>query len=54
MFIHQMNVVFHHKAGFLESSQLLFMFQDNENVEMKQFFVKFGMHLDDNNRLMKC
>ena len=31
-------------------SQLLFMLQCNEHVEMNKFFVSFSKHLDDNNR----
>ena len=29
--------VFHHKTGFSQTSQLLFMFQCNEHVEMNKF-----------------
>ena len=29
--------VFHHKTGFSQASQLLFMFQCNEHVEMNKF-----------------
>ena len=29
--------VFHHKTGFSQTSQLLFMFQCNEHVEMNMF-----------------
>ena len=31
--------VFHHETGFSLTSQLLFMFQCNERVEMEQVFV---------------
>ena len=29
--------VFHHKTGYLQTSQLLLMFQCNEHVEMNKF-----------------
>ena len=29
--------IFHHKTGFSQHSQLLFMFQCNEHVEMNKF-----------------
>ena len=52
MHLQQMSIpkmsVFHHKTGFSQTSQLLFMFQCNEHVEMNKFLCKFGMHLDDN------
>ena len=32
-------VFFYHKIGFLQTSQLLFMFQCNAHVEMNTFFV---------------
>ena len=31
------NECFHHKTGFSQTSQLLFMFQCNEHVEMNKF-----------------
>ena len=39
----------YYKTGFSQTSQLLFMLQCNEHVEMNKFFLQFGMHLDDNN-----
>ena len=34
--------VFHRKTGFLQTSQLLFMFQCNEHVEMNKFLCSFA------------
>ena len=33
--------VFHHKTGFSQTSQLLFMFQCNEYVEMNKFLCSY-------------
>ena len=35
-YVHSISV-FHHKTGFSQTSQLLFMFQCNEHVEMNKF-----------------
>ena len=34
--------VFHHNTGFSQTSQLLFMFQCNEHVEMNKFLCSFA------------
>ena len=45
----QLLSIFHHKAGYSQTFQLVsIMLQCNEHVEMIKFG-KFGMHLDDNN-----
>ena len=37
IYVHSINECFHHKTGFSQTSQLLFMFQCNEHVEMNNF-----------------
>ena len=50
-YVHSINECFHHKTGFSQTSQLLFMFQCNEHEEMNKFLCSLAsMHLDDNNR----
>ena len=36
-YVHSINECFLHKTGFSQTSQLLFMFQCNEHVEMNKF-----------------
>ena len=36
-YVHSINECFHHKTGFSQTSQLFFMFQCNEHVEMNKF-----------------
>ena len=36
-YVHSINKCFHHKTGFSQTSQLLFMFQCNKHVEMNKF-----------------
>ena len=36
-YVHSINECFHHTTGFSQTSQLLFMFQCNEHVEMITF-----------------
>ena len=37
IYVHSINECFHYKTGFSQTSQLLFMFQCNEHVEMNKF-----------------
>ena len=36
-YVHSINECFHHKTDYSQTSQLLFMFQCNEHVEMNKF-----------------
>ena len=36
-YVHSINECFHHKTGFSDTSQLLFLLQCNEHVEMNTF-----------------
>ena len=43
-YVHSINV-FHHRTGFSQTYQLLFMFQCNEHVEMNKFLCSLACTL---------